>query len=47
MLEIVWDEIFKKNDYKEVTEQHSKLTSNGNHKSNGNCDSYTFKKMKS
>ena len=34
---------FKKDDYREIIKQQSKLTFNGNHKSYENCDSYTFK----
>ena len=33
----------KKDDYKEIVKQQSKLTFNGIHKSYENCDSYTFK----
>ena len=33
----------KKDDYREIIKQHSKLTFNGIHKSYDNCDSYTFK----
>ena len=33
----------KKDDYREIIKQQSKLTFNGNHKSYDNCDSYTFK----
>ena len=33
----------KKNDYREILKQQSKLTFNGIHKSYENCDSYTFK----
>ena len=33
----------KKNDYRELIKQQSKLTFNGIHKSYENCDSYTFK----
>ena len=33
----------KKNDYREILKQQSKLTFNGIHKSFENCDSYTFK----
>ena len=33
----------KKDDYREIIKQQSKLTFNGIHKSYGNCDSYTFK----
>ena len=33
----------KKNDYREILNQQSKLTFNGIHKSNENRDSYTFK----
>ena len=33
----------KKDDYREITKQQSKLTFNGIHKSYENCDSYTFK----
>ena len=36
-------EIVKKNDYREIIKQQSKLTFNGIHKSYENCDSYTFK----
>ena len=35
--------IFKKDDYREIIKQQSKLTFNGIHKSYENCDSYTFK----
>ena len=35
--------IVKKNDYREIIKQQSKLTFNGIHKSYENCDSYTFK----
>ena len=34
---------FKKDDYREIIKQQSKLTFNGIHKSYDNCDSYTFK----
>ena len=34
----------KKDEYKEIIKQQSKLTFNGIHKSYENCDSYTFKK---
>ena len=34
---------FKKDDYREIIKQQSKLTFNGIHKSYENCDSYTFK----
>ena len=37
----------KKDDYREIIKQQSKLTFNGIHESYENCDSYTFKKMKS
>ena len=33
----------KKDDYREIIKQQSKLTFNGIHKSYDNCDSYTFK----
>ena len=33
----------KKDDYREIKEQHSKLTFNGIHKSYENCDSYTLR----
>ena len=33
----------KKDDYREILKQQSKLTFNGIHKSYENCDSYTFK----
>ena len=33
----------KKNDYREIIKQQSKLTFNGIHKSYENCDRYTFK----
>ena len=33
----------KKNDYREIIKQQSKLTFNGIHKSYENCDSYTFR----
>ena len=36
-------EFVKKNDYREIVKQQSKLTFNGIHKSYENCDSYTFK----
>ena len=36
-------EFIKKDDYKKIIKQQSKLTFNGIHKSNDNCDSYTFK----
>ena len=35
--------IIKKDDYREIIKQQSKLTFNGIHKSYENCDSYTFK----
>ena len=35
--------IIKKDDYREIKKQQSKLTFNGIHKSYENCDSYTFK----
>ena len=35
--------IVKKNDYREIKKEQSKLTLNGIHKSYENCDSYTFK----
>ena len=35
--------LIKKDDYKEIREQQSKLTFNGIHKSYKKCDSYTFK----
>ena len=34
----------KKDDYREIIKQQSKLTFNGIHKSYENCDSYTFKR---
>ena len=34
----------KKDGYREIIKQQSKLTFNGIHKSYENCDSYTFKK---
>ena len=34
---------FKKDEYRETIKQQSKLIFNGIHKSNENCDSYTFK----
>ena len=34
---------FKKDDYREIKKQQSKLTFNGIHKSYENCDSYTLK----
>ena len=37
----------KKDDYREMIKQQSKLTFNGIHKSYENFESYTFKKMKS
>ena len=37
-------ESIKKDDYKEIMKQQSKLTFNGIHKSYENCDSYQFKK---
>ena len=36
-------DFIKKYDYKKTIKQQSKLTFNGIHKSNENCDSYTFK----
>ena len=33
----------KKDEYREIIKQQSKLTFNGFHKSYENCDSYTFK----
>ena len=36
-------EFNKKHDYKEIIKQKSKLTCNGIHKTNENCDSYTIK----
>ena len=33
----------EKDDYREIIKQQSKITFNGIHKSNENCDSYTFK----
>ena len=36
-------EFIKKDDYKKVIKQQSKLTFNGIHKSYENCDRYTFK----
>ena len=35
----------KKDDYREIIKQQSKLTFNGIHKSYDNCDSYTFKQI--
>ena len=35
---------FKKDNYREIIKQQSKLTVNGIHKSYENCDSYAFKK---
>ena len=35
----------KKDDYREIIKQQSKLTFNGIHKSYDNCDSYTFKQF--
>ena len=35
--------VIKKDDYREIIKQQSKLTFNGIHKSYENCDSYTFK----
>ena len=35
----------KKDDYREVIKQQSKLSFNGIHKSYENCDSYTFKEI--
>ena len=44
MLEIVWKKKFnKKDDYREIIKQQSKLSFNGINKSYENCDSYTFK----
>ena len=40
-------ELNKTDDIKNIIEQQSKLTFKGIHKSNENCDSYTFKKTKS
>ena len=37
-------DFFKKDDYKEIIKQQSKLTFNGIHKSYENCDSYVFRK---
>ena len=37
-------EFFKKNDYKEIIKQQSKLTFNGINKSYQNCDCYVFRK---
>ena len=37
-------EFLKKDDYKEIIKQQSKLTFNGIHKSYENCDSYVFRK---
>ena len=37
----------KKDDYREIIKQQSKLTFNGIYKSYENCDSYTFKKKRS
>ena len=37
-------ELFKKDDYKEIMKQQSKLTFNGIHQSNENCDSHVFTK---
>ena len=34
---------FRKNDYREIMRQQSKLTFNGIHKSYENCDSCTYK----
>ena len=36
-------EFIKKDEYKKIITQQSKLTFNGIHKSYENCDSYTFK----
>ena len=36
-------EFVKKDDYREIIKQQSKLTFNGIHKSYENCDKYTFK----
>ena len=36
-------EFIKKDEYKKIIKQQSKLTFNGIHKSYENCDSYTFK----
>ena len=36
-------EFVKKDDYREIIKQQSKLTFNGIHKSYENCDSFTFK----
>ena len=36
---------FKKNDYREIIKQQSKLTFNGIHKSYENCNNYTFKQI--
>ena len=33
----------RKDDYREIIKQQSRLTINGIHKSYENCDSYTFK----
>ena len=39
-------EFIKKDEYRKIIKQQSKLTFNGIHKSYENSDSYTFKKMK-
>ena len=39
-------EFFKKDDYKEIIKQQSKLAFNGIHKSYENCDSYVFRKIR-
>ena len=43
MFVIDFKNLSKKNDYKEIKKQQSKLIFNGIHKSYENCDSYTFK----
>ena len=42
-LKIMKIKFIKKNDYREILKQQSKLTFNGIHKSYNNCNSYTFK----
>ena len=37
-------EFFKKDDYKNIIKQQSKLTFTGSHQSYDNCDSYLFQK---
>ena len=37
-------EFFKKDDFKEIIKQQSKLSFNGIHKSHEKCDSYVFRK---